>query len=385
MAFIFVPNADGGFTEGDKQTNPDTGVEYIYSDGAWRALGPKIEDEFGTLDERYVKLTGTTRTTGTWKIKGDNEAGDGEQTFQSIGGGYQKLYNIKTPEDSNTGWVANVEYVQQKIAAIPPVDLDGYATETYVDDAIENINPTGKYLPITGGTLTGALKILQRPLEFLKPDNTNQMKLGPNGGDYWNNIWAFNAAGGNGGFRFRVAEDDGNVNYKTFLSATYKDNTVGSVTHPMEVSLSWLRTPTANHHAANKQYVDDLQETLMEEIGKVGSPPALYWKRVDKGAESLAVGEFYISANNNNIYLHPKAIGNIDLNMESSADKVTGIKHMVSVHKYNGAINYSIVCNEISFNNGSNKYIRLSANEVLCNDYTSEEQECRLNIPGFTF
>ena len=31
MAFIFVPNADGSFTEGDKQTNSDTGIEYIYS------------------------------------------------------------------------------------------------------------------------------------------------------------------------------------------------------------------------------------------------------------------------------------------------------------------------------------------------------------------
>ena len=60
MAFIFVPNADGSFTEGDRQTNPDTGVEYIYSDGAWRALGPKIEDEFDTLDERYVNKTGDT-------------------------------------------------------------------------------------------------------------------------------------------------------------------------------------------------------------------------------------------------------------------------------------------------------------------------------------
>ena len=45
MAFIFVPNADGSFTEGDKQTNPDTGVEYIYIDGAY-ALGPDISDEF---------------------------------------------------------------------------------------------------------------------------------------------------------------------------------------------------------------------------------------------------------------------------------------------------------------------------------------------------
>ena len=138
MAFIFNPNP----SEGDKQTNPDTGVEYIYSSGAWRALGPKIEDEFDTLDDRYVKLTGTTRTTGTWKIKGDNETGDGEQTYQSIGGGYQKLYHIQTPEDSNTGWVANVEYVQQKIAAIPDVDLSGY-------------------LPLTGGTLTGRLTIEQ--------------------------------------------------------------------------------------------------------------------------------------------------------------------------------------------------------------------------------
>ena len=52
MAFIFNPNP----SEGDKQTNPDTGVEYIYSGGAWRALGPKIEDEFDTLDGRYIKL-----------------------------------------------------------------------------------------------------------------------------------------------------------------------------------------------------------------------------------------------------------------------------------------------------------------------------------------
>ena len=52
MAFQFVPNADGSFTEGDKQTNPETGVEYAYIDGAWRALGPKIEDEFDTLDRQ---------------------------------------------------------------------------------------------------------------------------------------------------------------------------------------------------------------------------------------------------------------------------------------------------------------------------------------------
>ena len=58
MAFIFVPNADGGFDEGDRQTNSDTGVEYIYVDGAWRPLGPNIEDQFDALDERYVNRDG---------------------------------------------------------------------------------------------------------------------------------------------------------------------------------------------------------------------------------------------------------------------------------------------------------------------------------------
>ena len=48
--------------EGDIQKNNDTGVEYVYHDGAWRALGPKIEDEFDTLDDRYVNKTGDLMT-----------------------------------------------------------------------------------------------------------------------------------------------------------------------------------------------------------------------------------------------------------------------------------------------------------------------------------
>ena len=58
MAFIFTPP----FNEGDRQTNPDTGVEYVYIDGAWRALGPDISEEFPELDERYVKKAGDIMT-----------------------------------------------------------------------------------------------------------------------------------------------------------------------------------------------------------------------------------------------------------------------------------------------------------------------------------
>ena len=223
MAFIFVPP----FNEGDKQTNPDTGVEYIYSDGAWRALGPKIEDEFDTLDDRYIKLTGTTRTTGTWKIKGDNESGDGEQTYQSISGGYQKLYHIQTPQDSNTGWVANVEYVQshvdEKIAAIPDVDLT-------------------EYFKKSGGTITGALSF-QRGNE----KDSKQFKVSPNGGtDYATSIYSLN----NGQMRFRSSHTPNEANH--IGSHIILDPNGGAP----ETKIYHVVTPTREDHAVNKQYVD---------------------------------------------------------------------------------------------------------------------------------
>ena len=145
MAFIFVPNADGGFTEGDKQTNPDTGVEYIYDSGAWRALGPKIEDEFDTLDERYatneyvddgdqsvkdyvddaidaidalpdtdlsiyLKNEGNNDlpTSANWKIRQPASTGSSKTLIQGRDGELG-LYNLKEPSESHHA--ATKEYV----------------------------------------------------------------------------------------------------------------------------------------------------------------------------------------------------------------------------------------------------------------------------------
>ena len=65
MAFQFVPP----FKEGDKQTNNETGVEYIFTDGAWRPLGPNIEDQYDKLDERYVKTEGNSDLKGASYLK----------------------------------------------------------------------------------------------------------------------------------------------------------------------------------------------------------------------------------------------------------------------------------------------------------------------------
>ena len=149
MAFIFVPNADGSFTEGDKQTNPDTGVEYIYIDGAWRALGPKIQDEFDTLDGRYVKLEETSILGDYYRLRGPNAAGTGFNSFVTITDGEQKLYNIALAEDSNTGWAASVQYVQN-----------------YVQTAVGDVD-LSEYLPLTGGTMTGDLNMESADIEML--------------------------------------------------------------------------------------------------------------------------------------------------------------------------------------------------------------------------
>ena len=84
MAFQFVPNAEGKFEEGMRQTNPETGIEYIFVEGAWRPLGPKIEDEFEKLDERYVNIDGDTMT-GQLKLEQTQLAAvkaDGTQQYK---------------------------------------------------------------------------------------------------------------------------------------------------------------------------------------------------------------------------------------------------------------------------------------------------------------
>ena len=125
MAFIFVPNADGGFTEGDKQTNPDTGVEYIYDSGAWRALGPKIEDEFDTLDGRYA--TNEYVDDGDQSVK--DYADDGDQSVK--------------------------EYVDDAVATIPGVNLSSYLKNEGNNDL-----PASTNWKIRQPTSTGSSKTL---------------------------------------------------------------------------------------------------------------------------------------------------------------------------------------------------------------------------------
>ena len=190
MAFIFVPNADGGFDEGDRQTNSDTGVEYIYVDGAWRALGPKIEDEFDTLDERYVNKSGDTmsgqltiensrnfamkKTDGStqFEMRPNVNAADyftniysynaGGMRFRVATGQNAGTYDTMISLTGETQTIGSTNY--RGTAYInrvrTPTNPDHAVNKYYVDNELENIDISG-YLPLTGGTLTGKLTIDQ--------------------------------------------------------------------------------------------------------------------------------------------------------------------------------------------------------------------------------
>ena len=68
MAFIFDPNP----SEGDRQTNDETGVEYIFTDGAWRALGRKAEAGGGVPVGSIMIWINNNPPAGWFKLQGDS-------------------------------------------------------------------------------------------------------------------------------------------------------------------------------------------------------------------------------------------------------------------------------------------------------------------------
>ena len=188
MAFVFVPNADGNFDEGMRQTNPDTGVEYIFTDGAWRPLGPKIEDQFDELDQRYLPLSGGTLTDLLYFDRGTEgvnmlihpNANDTSSSIYALNSGAIRFRTSRT-ENLITG--SNTHIVIGRTDTLDPqtniyhlaYPQDGHwaANKTYVDEQVGNIQLDGDYLPLTGGTLTGDLDIENKHLYVSRGDDIN--------------------------------------------------------------------------------------------------------------------------------------------------------------------------------------------------------------------
>ena len=238
MAFIFVPNDDGGFTEGDKQTNPDTGVEYIYLDGAWRALGPKIENEFDTLDDRYINSEVNDAMNGRLTFNNEVRFGPNDTGISRIrlmqteidGGNKFQLTSHPRPEGALSSSRVHIE-IKRETEGTPETILR-FLPEPENDDWAVPRNYLDNYLPLSGGTLTGTLTsnaTVNKRIEFLTNDSSDHCDI----------------------------SKDGNT-IISFQSGLTKINT------PLDLGsnkIAGVNTPTNPKDAANKEYVDSVTLT----------------------------------------------------------------------------------------------------------------------------
>ena len=408
MAFIFDPNPN----EGDKQTNPDTGVEYIYTSGAWRALGAKIEDQFDTLDERYVQVDGDHMTgslTTEALIKSKRVSGyafqvepEGTNTnvaFIHSNGNIRGAQGTFTDSVEIRGiftlkegaWIAgNLGfheatkgirfYNDDKSTRFADITRQGIVLQNLmygdnlwtlkVQDASNANDKTLIYADYSSGLILNEVGEL----------NTNgNVSVGgnlsfPNGGMI-NASNGSTALSGRGSLEIRAASDypiiiSSGSSYKKLL-AFYGyvggvDDNRGEVAYINANGNAYFKTVYSND----------------EELATRGN--GMRWKHAThEVAANLVAGEFFV-ASNGNIYLHPKSYDNVDLNVGSSATEVTGMKQLGTVHRANGESAYHITWDQISYNNGSNKYVRVTKNATHLGDSTTQGEIYRLNIPGFT-
>ena len=110
-----------------------------------------------------------------------------------------------------------------------PVDVMDATNKKYVDDAVANVNPTGDYLPLTGGTMSGDINM----------GVTNSVRFGA----------ANYALYQNKGTGHLVLTGNSNTDIVEM-------NNIGTVQFGNETTIQNVKTPTNNGDAAPKSYVD---------------------------------------------------------------------------------------------------------------------------------
>jgi len=310
MAFIFNPNP----SEGDKQTNDETGVEYIFTDGAWRPLGPKIEDQFDALDERYVNIDGDViHGTLVFDHGADTEANllirpnisNTSTSIYQLNGGALRFRTLPG-ENTNDGSTSHIAIGKNEVTGEPETyvyhlqDPDGplhavnfQYLEKYVADELEDID-LSEYLPLTGGDMTGAINI-DRPSNqaiVISKEGQENLKLWVDG-----TVSTTKTTFSDDNFVTKAYVDSNtptdsmNINDNNVVTTSWK--VLGSgrtfiANSNNELGLYRLKAPSESHHAARKQDVDN--HKAKARTGTSSSP-------------TLSTGELYYNTSTKQLFI----------------------------------------------------------------------------------
>ena len=309
MAIVFPVGNDGDIYEAPN------GIIYQFSDGAWR-LSAENQGSVGV--HMGTSPPGNPQNGDLWFHTGEADL---------------KIFYI---DPTSSQWVP---------ASSPP------------DPFEEN------FVSITGDTMTGRLTILKDGIRLNKEDDTRQLTVSPNGGDYYTNIFSHNtngvdnSLGKKGGIRVRVAPKNGTEDYKTTFISEWNPHRVGGEDHNVRSTVAFLQDPIKKHHAAHKSYVDtSISNALLHTI------PGRRFDYSNNHTDNLPSGCFHVEGNGN-VQVSRFDKDGVELAPAYRDDFKSAVKFVVSIRDTDGALFHSMSCDH--WYTGQNNPYHLRYNKAV--------------------
>ena len=261
-----------------------------------------IKQDITTVEGDYVKKAGDTMT-------GNLTMGLNQIVMDTghIAAGNNTLLFEGYPEIDVDG--AKISMVAD------PVDVMDATNKKYVDDAVANVKPTGDYLPLTGGTMSGDINM----------GVNNSVRFGA----------ANYALYQNEGTGHLVLTGNSNTDIVEM-------NNIGTVQFGNETTIRNIKTPTNNGDAAPKSYVDgqisiaknDVQEQMQGYLPLTGGTMTGI-VRFDETADVGVLPDFGfgVQMNSGNVGIVSQAIMHADAPLATDTSMVQHIIKTVDDHK----------------------------------------------------
>ena len=261
-----------------------------------------IKQDITTVEGDYVKKAGDTMT-------GNLTMGLNQIVMDTghIAAGNNTLLFEGYPEIDVDG--AKISMVAD------PVDVMDATNKKYVDDAVANVKPTGDYLPLTGGTMSGDINM----------GVNHSVRFGA----------ANYALYQNKGTGHLVLTGNSN-------SDIVEMNNIGTVQFGNETTIQNVKTPTKNGDAAPKSYVDgqisiaknDVQEQMQGYLPLTGGTMTGI-VRFDETADVGMLPDFGfgVQMNSGNVGIVSQAIMHADAPLATDTSMVQHIIKTVDDHK----------------------------------------------------